>query len=113
MLLMSNVTATVVTRPAATRDRQNSLVRDWTTATRKPYAAMLQPLGSSETVQQSDQVTTDRICFLPPDAAVTEYDRVEVDGITYEVNGRPGKEQGSGPLAVLSHLTVVLREVTG
>lgn len=111
---MSNVTATVLTRPEQTRDRQNNLVPgDWSSAARQSYAAMLQPLSSTETVQQGDQVITDRQCFFPPSAAVTEYDRVEIDGITYEVNGHPGKEQGAGPLTVLSHLTVLLRQVTG
>ncbi|WP_328981770.1 hypothetical protein OG258_19950 [Streptomyces mirabilis] len=110
---MSNVRATVLTRPEPTRDRQNNQVRDWSAAVRQPYDAMLQPLSSVEIMQQSDQVTTDRPCFFPPEAVVSEYDRVEIDGITYEVNGRPGREQGAGPLAVLSHLAVLLREVTG
>jgi hypothetical protein len=111
---MSNVTAIVITRPEQVRDRQNNLVPgDWSTAVRTPYLANLQPLDSTEIVQQGDQITTDRICFFPPGAVVTEVDRVEIDGVTYEVNGRPGKEQGAGPLAGLSHLTVLLREVQG
>lgn len=110
---MSNVVATVLMRPDATRDRQNNQVRDWSTADRRTYGAMLQPISSTETVQQDDQVTTDQQCFLPPEAVVGECDRVEIDGVTYEVTGRPGREQGSGPLAALSHLTLILREVTG
>ncbi|WP_371538385.1 hypothetical protein OG210_21885 [Streptomyces sp. NBC_00466] len=86
---------------------------DWSSADRQTYDAMLQPLSSVEITQQGDQVTTERQCFFPPEAAVSEYDRVEIDGITYEVNGRPGREQGAGPLAALSHLNVLLREVTG
>ncbi|MFE4991424.1 hypothetical protein ACFRH4_08740 [Streptomyces mirabilis] len=110
---MSNAQAIVLTRPEATRDRQNSATYDWSTAQRKTYGVMLQPLNSMESVKQSDQVITTRQVFFPPDAAVTEYDRVEIGNTTYEVDGQSEPQQGAGPLAALSYLAVVLKKVTG
>ncbi|WP_425589138.1 hypothetical protein [Streptomyces similanensis] len=86
---------------------------DWSTATRASYKGRVEPLSSAETVQQGDQVITTLDCFLPPSAAVTEYDRAEVDGVTYEVNGKPDVYTGYGPLKALAYQRVTLKEVTG
>ncbi|MET9848872.1 hypothetical protein [Streptomyces ossamyceticus] len=113
MLLLPTHTVTVLSRPSPTRDRQNNRIVDWSTATRTSYKGRTEPLNSSETVQQGDQVITYLTCFLPPSAAVTEYDRAEVDGVTYEVDGKPEVQRGHGPLAVLAYQRVTLKLVTG
>ncbi|MFG2380562.1 head-tail adaptor protein [Streptomyces avermitilis] len=113
MLLLPTHVVTILTRPEPTRDRQNNRITDWSTATRTSHKGRVQPLSSSETVQQGDQVITTLECFLPPSAAVTEYDRAEVDGVTYEVDGKPEVQTGHGPLALLAYKRVVLKQVTG
>lgn len=111
MLPFTTHQITVLTRPAPTRDRQNNRVVDWSSAVRTPYGAMVEPLSSTETVQQNDQVISTLSCHLPPEAAVTAYDRAEVDGATYEVDGTP--EIHKGPMPLLDHKVVVLKQVTG
>ncbi|WP_307787233.1 hypothetical protein [Streptomyces musisoli] len=86
---------------------------EWSTAARTSYQGRVEPLSSSETVQQGDQVITTLDCFLPPSAVVTEYDRAEVDGVTYEVDGKPDVYTGHGPLKLLAHQRLTLRRVTG
>ncbi|MDC2953384.1 hypothetical protein PO587_02820 [Streptomyces gilvifuscus] len=113
MLLLPTHTVTVLTKPEPTRDRQNNRITDWSTAVRTSYQGRTEPVSTSETVQQNDQVITYLTCFLPPSAAVTEYDRAEVDGATYEVDGKPEVHTGYGPLAVLAYKRVTLKEMTG
>ncbi|MFJ3665068.1 hypothetical protein ACIPSE_01290 [Streptomyces sp. NPDC090106] len=113
MLLLPTHTVTVLSRPSPTRDRQNNRIVDWSTATRTSYRGRTEPLSSSETVRQGDQVITYLTCFLPPSAAVTEYDRAEVDDVTYEVDGKPDVQTGHGSLAVLAYMRVTLKLVTG
>jgi hypothetical protein len=113
VLLLPTHTVTVLTKPEPTRDRQNNRIVDWSTAVRTAYKGRTEPLSSSETVQQNDQVITYLTCFLPPSAAVTEYDRAEVDGVTYEIDGKPEVQSGYGPLVVLAYKRVVLKEMTG
>ncbi|MGW2932958.1 hypothetical protein ACWDA7_14070 [Streptomyces sp. NPDC001156] len=113
MLLLPTHAITILTRPEPTRDRQNNRTFDWSTATRTSYQGRTEPLSSTETVQQGDQVITFLDCFLPPSAAVTAYDRAEVDGVTYEVDGRPDVYTGHGPLKALSYQRLTLKQVTG
>jgi hypothetical protein len=113
VLLLPTHTVTILSRPAPTRDRQNNRIVDWSTAPRTPYAGRVEPLSSTETVQQDDQVITTLDCFLPPSAVVTEYDRAEVDGVTYEVDGKPDVYTGHGPLKALAYQRLTLKQVTG
>jgi len=113
VLLLTTHDVTVLTRPEATRDRHNNRVVDWSEAEHATYRARVQPLSSAETVQQGDQLVTELECFLPPEAVVTAADRAEVDGVTYDVYGKPRRQKGSGPISMLDHIQVVLREVTG
>nr|WTB31169.1 head-tail adaptor protein [Streptomyces sp. NBC_00830] len=113
MLLLPTHDVTVLTRPEATRDRQNNRVVDWSDAEQATYRARVQALSSSETEGQGDQLVTELECYLPPAAVITAVDRAEVDGVTYKVQGKPKVQKGSGPLAQLDHILVVLREVTG
>lgn len=85
-------TVTIVSAPAAPDDRGN-LVRDWDTATRVDAAARLEPNVTSEVTDGRDSVLTDARLFLHPDAFITAYDRVEADGLTYEVVGTPGLQR--------------------
>ncbi|BAC73227.1 hypothetical protein AQJ43_23745 [Streptomyces avermitilis] len=113
MLLLPTDDVTILTRPEATRDRQNNRVVDWSDAERTTYRARVQFLSSTETEQQGDQVITDLEVFLPPEAVVTAVDQAEVDGVTYRVHGKPQVQRGAGPIAQLDHMRIVLREVTG
>lgn len=110
---MPTHTVTVVTRPTATRDRQNNLTYDWSSATRTDYQGRIQPSTSSRTRQQSDQVVSYFDCLLPPGTAVTAYDRIEVGGTTYEIDGEPSIFSGWGPISSIDHIAVRVKEMSG
>lgn len=100
---------TVVRAPAA-EGPYGSDDRDWSTASRTVTVATVQPLSSSEdTVEQERTVTRWRV-FLPPDADVHAADRVEWDGVSYEVDGDVERWKRRG---VLHHFELVMRRVTG
>ena len=51
------------------------------------YPCVVQPAGSNETIQFTDQVSTDLTIFLPYGTDIEAVDAVEVDGVRYEVMG--------------------------
>lgn len=53
------------------------------------YPAWLEALSSQEVIRDRDTIVADWRLFLPPDAAVTPFDRVESAGRTFEVQGDP------------------------
>ncbi|MFJ1648010.1 hypothetical protein [Streptomyces sp. NPDC088258] len=90
----------------------NTQVRDWEHATRTPvYGCTVDYAGSSEAKDAKDQTVTKAGLFMPRRAPrVSEWQRVEWDGRTWEVDGVPDDVQQAGPL---SGQAVMLLEVAG
>lgn len=83
-------TATVVSTPFGPEtDDYGNVVPG--AESRVEYPARLEETGSTEVTLDRDTVTSDWRVFLPPEAAISAYDRVEVDGEMYEVVGRPAR----------------------
>lgn len=101
----------VLEAPLVTGD-YNAQVRDWDRATRTTVArCTVDYTSASETRQANDQTVTRAQAFLPPGAPrVSEGARVEWDGRTWEVDGRPTHAEAAGPL---SGQVVSLLEVAG
>lgn len=90
----------------------NTKVRDWVHATPTPvYGCTIDYVSSSESREARDQTATAAQLDMPRRAPrVTEWQRVEWDGRTWEVDGVPRDVQEAGPL---SGQTVRLLEVAG
>lgn len=98
-------TATVI-RYAATTDRYGNTVPG--AETRTDYPARLEQLRTDELVRDRDTVITDWRAFLPPDADINAYDRIEARGHLFEVVGLPAQQHS--PRGA-HHLEVQLRWV--
>jgi len=79
------------------------------TETSDIWPARFEQLSSDEFVRDRDTVVADWRVFLPAEAAVTPFSRVEVDGKTFEVWGDPIEQRA--PRGI-HHLEVRLRRVT-
>lgn len=79
------------------------------TETSTAYPARLEALSSEELIRDRDTVVADWRMFLPPDAVITPFARVESDGKSFEVWGDPIERRS--PRGV-HHLEVALRRVT-
>ncbi|MFJ6316085.1 hypothetical protein ACIQJW_08390 [Streptomyces californicus] len=90
----------------------NTRVRDWAHATRTPvYGCTVDYASSTESKDAKDQTVTAAQLSMPRRAPrVSEWQRVEWDGRTWEVDGVPLDVQEAGPL---SGQTVRLLEVAG
>jgi len=76
--------------------------------TRTDYPARFEQLSTDETIRDRDTVLVDWRVFLPPDAAITPYHRIEGRGHLFEVVGLPNVHHTPrGP----HHLEVHLRWV--
>lgn len=98
-------TATII-RYAATTDVYGNTVPG--TEVRTDYRARLEQLRTEEVVRDRDTVITDWRVFLPADADITSYDRVQARGHLFEVVGLPAQQHS--PRGV-HHLEVQLRYV--
>jgi head-tail adaptor len=76
--------------------------------TRVAYPARLEQLRTDEIVRDRDTVITDWRAFLPADADVTAYDRIQARGHLFEVVGLPASQHS--PRGA-HHLEVHLRYV--
>lgn len=105
----------VIVRAGATSDRYNpaSSRPDWGTATRTTVQAVVEQSASAEDLDSRDTVTSSwRLYSLPGvDLDLTAYDRIEVDGQTFEVDGAPAHFTGRG--GSVHHVEARLVEVTG
>ncbi|MFD6656916.1 hypothetical protein ACFWEB_17450 [Streptomyces parvus] len=104
-------TVVLVDAPLVAGD-YNTLVRDWAHATRTPvYGCTVDYVSSTESRDAKDQTVTAAQLDMPRRAPwVSEWQRVEWDGRTWEVDGVPRDVQEAGPL---SGQTVRLLEVAG
>lgn len=103
---------TVLAPAAGPLDRYNNPTRDWENAAETTHKGRLEQTASTEVTLGRDTVVSDWLLFLPPEAVITPYDRVVVDGRTgeFEVVGLPDIEHTPrGP----HHLEVRLAAVTG
>ncbi|MGV4890410.1 hypothetical protein ACSR0Z_28100 [Streptomyces viridosporus] len=72
----------------------------------------VQPLDSTEYLTSaSDHIVSRWQFFGPRDMGLKATDLIEVDGETYEVDGKPGLARATTPF--LAHTTAVLKEFTG
>lgn len=90
----------------------NTERRDWGNASETVvYGCTVDYIGATEATEARDQTVTTAQLFMPRRAPrVTEWQRVEWDGRTWEVDGVPRDVQEAGPL---SGQTVRLLEVAG
>lgn len=77
---------TIVTR---TRSGVDAFGNDVFTTSTATVAGVFAPAGSVDNVQGEDVIVTQPRVFLPAGTTVTGIDAVEVDGVTYEVDGDP------------------------
>lgn len=108
-------TATVV-RPGTTTDRGGNQVEDWTNAARTVVDELeIQPETQAEDADATRVVMTGRwrVISAPGTAPdVRARDRVEWDGLTYEVDGEIAYWPGPTPGAV-HHIEFALIKATG
>lgn len=79
------------------------------TETSASYPARLEQLESEEILRDRDTVLADWRLFLPADAAVGPFDRVESDGRQFTIHGDPVEQRS--PRGV-HHLEIHLKRVT-
>jgi head-tail adaptor len=104
--LLLSETATVV-RYGTAVDEYGNIIRG--AATNVVYDARLEQLSSDEIVRDRDTIVADWRIFLPPDADISPYDRVEARGHIFEVSGLPNEQKS--PRAA-HHIEARLRFVT-
>lgn len=94
----------VVHAPLTTGGWGGQQVRDWANATRTTVSAAVQARSVTEQATGREIITTDKRVHLGGAVAITEVDRVEWRGGTYEVTGvEPHFQQGR-----MDHLEVTM-----
>ncbi|MFJ3141721.1 hypothetical protein ACIPJM_04620 [Streptomyces halstedii] len=104
-------TVVLLDAPLVTGD-YNTRVRDWSQATETPvYGCTVDYTSAAEARDAKDQTVTTAELLMPRRAPkVSEWQRVQWDGRTWDVDGVPEDVQQAGPL---SGQTVRLLEVAG
>jgi hypothetical protein len=103
----------VVRLRATTRtDSYGDTAEDWTLPSWLALPeALVQDRTSTETDGSGRSITrTEKVLLHPGALDLTARDRVELDGVTYRIEGEPSVRRG---LRGASHTTAVLRRVTG
>jgi hypothetical protein len=80
-------TVTLISRTVSGQDGYGNDVYAETSTDVSP--CIVQPAGSVETIQWTDEVSTDLTVFLPFGTDIEAIDAVEINGIRYEVQGEP------------------------
>lgn len=106
-----NQTVTVLTA-ASKQDRYGNTVVDWANATSRTVKVWVAQTGSTEELLGRDSTTTVAVVFFPAGDPITAADRVQVDGVTYEVNGVPDAAN-NGRSGAVHHIQVRLKDVEG
>lgn len=107
LLGMLTQTATVVSFPMSAVDEYGNPVAG--PEVRTDYPARLEQTESTEVTRGRDTVISDWRLFLPADALVDAYDRVEIEGSTFEVAGRPAVEWAPrGPHHTVARLRIAI-----
>lgn len=104
---------TTVTRVRGTvvSDRYNKETIDWANPDRAPIEhCLIQPLNSDETFDAAGARVVSRWRFLgPEDADLLARDRIELDGVTYDVDGEVLHQPSA--TGRLNHTTATLKKV--
>ena len=106
-LLVHDVT---ILTAATTTNRYSDAEKDWDNATSATVKGWVSQRTQLEDHDQREAQVSDWILFLHPDATISGANRVQWEGITFEVEG-PANPAWS-PRGV-HHLEVPLRVVTG
>ena len=103
-------TVTVV-RGQPWTDAYGNTVIDWSAPVRTTYLGSVQPVATSEDVSNREGYVSSWVAYLwPPEADITERDRVEYGGVTFYVDGEPQTWTVAGKP---SHVVVTLRTWKG
>lgn len=101
-----------ITLVKRTKGDPDALGNDTWTEQRVDVRGIYNPGGSSEQVQGQDMVTTQPSVYLPAGTDVSSTDRIEVAGLSYEVDASPN--QWISPFSDWNPgVEVKLRRVTG
>jgi hypothetical protein len=110
MLAVPFATQTVTVWRAPTVIDHGNDVDDWDNATSRALTGCsVQPGGGNEDRDNRDAITTVWTVYADLGADVTDRDRVEVNGVRYDIDG-PIRRYETG---VLDHLEIPLRNVEG
>lgn len=106
-------TLTHVTQDAAT-DGDGDIVEHTTTSTVRCWLGRLGRAvrGEGEQTALANTQTADAQVWLPADTVVSGLDRIEVDGLTWEVIGPPVKAVNPRRGGAVSHIEANVRAVT-
>lgn len=104
-----NQTVTVLTASSKT-DRYGNTIVDWSAPASRTANAWVVQTGSIEELIGRDSTTTVAVVLLAPSDPITSKDRVQVEGVTYEVDGVPDAMNGRNGV---HHIQVRLRDVEG
>ena len=104
----------VIVRAATTTDRYGNTVSDWEDTTRTTVDGWVAQTGTDEGVGDRQHVTSTWAVFLPAGTDLEPGDRVEWQGDTFEVHGRPNRARRAGRTrGGVHHVEAELRTVEG
>lgn len=99
-----------VVRASSSTDRYGNETTSWDTAARHELWAWIEQASASESLDNRDQLASDWLAIVAPDADIEGRDRVEWDGKTFEVIGPPTpRDTLTGP----HHIEATLRWIEG
>lgn len=99
-------------RAGSTTSRYSDQVKDWAAATRITVKGWVSQRDRDEVTDSREAQVTGWVLFLPAGSDITGLDRVEWEGLTFEVDG-PVNDAWSPRLKGVHHLEVNLWRVTG
>lgn len=112
MSLLSMMTDSVtIVKPAYITDEFGDTIKDWTTATRINTKGWMSH-GSTTEINggQETSITVWRV-YLKDNANVNRFDRIEYDGDTFEIQGKPIKAKRPG--STTHHIECTLNLIEG
>lgn len=101
-------TATVIRATSDSFDAYGNPETTWETIA-EGIPCRIHENSSTETLGDRESIERTALCFLEADTDVTAYDRLEINGETWEVDGAPVTRVG---LAAAHHIEANLRQVT-
>lgn len=88
-MILPGARGTTITVVRRIKSGTDSLGNDVWTEERTDVLGLFNPGTSAELVQGQDVITTQPSVYLPTGTDVTAIDRVEIAGLSYEVDGLP------------------------
>lgn len=108
-LMVHDVT---LVRAGSTESRYGDSVKDWASSTSTTSKGWVSQRAREEVLDGREAQTTEWVLFLPAGTDVTGLDRVEWEGLTFEVDG-PANDAWSPRMNAVHHIEINLRRVTG